>query len=114
MYWLGPKSEGFILRYALRPDLGATGATLGYARGHTYVMVTTFLSATTPPAGTVYPSDGILLGTVLMPTGQRVGFKINPNTRAPSHRVIAELMASLRPVTSSDIDRLPDDWVQIH
>jgi hypothetical protein len=113
MYWLGPTSNGFILRYALHPADDASGATLGYARGHLYIMVTTFLGAQTPPADRVYPSDGILLGAALTSTGQRVGFKIFKSDRPPSRQDIAKLIASLRPVTNADIDRLPDDWIKI-
>jgi hypothetical protein len=113
MYWLGPAASGFILRYALHPADDASGATLGYACGHLYIMATTFLGAKTPPADRVYPSDGILVGTALTSTGQRVGFKILKNARPPSPQVIAKLIASIRPVTNADIDRLPDDWIKI-
>jgi hypothetical protein len=113
MYWFGPRSNGFVLRYPLLTVQGATGTGLGYARAGTYVVVTTFLDDKVPRVDTIYPSTGVLLGTALMPTGQRVGIKMQRGVRPPQ-RDISKLLASLRPVTGADIDRLPKNWHDIH
>jgi hypothetical protein len=114
LYWLGPKAAGFRLTRAFEPTSPAdTGVSLSYIRDDVIVTVTTFLEPIAPPADTVYPTSGVLIGTAMTGSRQLVGLKITRETTRPSAATIAKLEAALKPVTGAEIDALPADWTTI-